>query len=178
MSIPTHLEEHLFLLIKNGDPAIPTATGPVSDLMGQETSGLYWFPTNGIYLRSDRLRPITEPSKLSTPQNPEGDPIGETASIHIIAKTLVEYVDFNSAPALFHFEPVFEIEPFVPVVYEGRHRCIGAELAGREFVLGRQIGPNHSTIIAQHSSTNSKYFKKPIHTLKQIVEIYRNDPTV
>jgi hypothetical protein len=64
------------------------------------------------------------------------------------------------------------------VLYEGRHRGVGAYLAEREYILGRQIGKEHSTVISQNTPSNTKYFNKPIYTLSDFSEKFRHDPQV
>ncbi|MDO8481348.1 MAG: hypothetical protein Q7S65_06095 [Nanoarchaeota archaeon] len=172
------LDEHLHLLLAGGNREIPIATAPIEELAGQQTSDLLWFPTDEIVLRSSRLRPTSEPSKTSTPENPEGYAVGKTGSIHTIARTFARYSDFQGTPPLFRYECIPGNTIPVPVLYEGRHRGVAAGLAGRSFILGRMIGPDHSVVVSQNLPTNLNYFGKPMYTLHQLTEMHRHNPHV
>jgi hypothetical protein len=51
---------------------LPISTGHLEGISGQNISHLLWFPINSLWIRSDRLRPAGEPSKISTLENPRG----------------------------------------------------------------------------------------------------------
>lgn len=174
--VDEEIQEHLYESI-NGGMKYPISTKKIDKLSGSEESGLMWFKVSDLWLRSDRLRLARTPSKISTLENPEGDPLGITASIHDIARTYQTSSLFHSAPVLVCYEEI-PGNGIGTLLYEGRHRAVGAYLAEREFILGRQIAEGHSTVISQNSSSNLKYFQKPIFHIKEFTEMFRQDSRV
>jgi len=146
-------------------------------LIGQEVSDLMWFEVANLWLRSSRLRPANMPSKISTLENPEGELVGITASIHDIADTYRRIHSFNSEPVLVYYEK-FQGDGLDMLSYEGRHRAVGAYLADRRYILGRQIGSEHSTILSQSSPDNKKYYRQPIFKMDVFGEMFRNNMDV
>lgn len=176
--IPRELLTHLFLYTSNGDGEIPHFNeNEIPELKDQKKSGLTWFPVNSLYLRSTRLRPAGELSKGSMPGNPSFEISILTPSIHDIAATYVRYPKFNSEPISCYYELVGDKRQIL-VVYEGRHRSLGAFEAGRKFILGRFIGPENSLIASQTSPEFPYYFRKPIHPIRYLFKLYKHDPQV
>lgn len=169
---------HLFMAAPIGDGRIPLFDKTrIPQLNGQGKSELRWFPLSELYLRGTRLRPTNEPSRASLPGNPTFVTALPTASIHDISSTYIEHPYFNSNPILCHYE-FAEDRGWVLMVYEGRHRIVGANLANRELILGRLVGPEHSLITSQTLPKYTHYYGKPIYQLVEITDLYKTDPTV
>ncbi len=169
-------EPHLF---RSALPGVgyPLATNQLNSLSGQDESSLVWFYTGDLWVRSNRLRTLKEPSKISTIDYPDGKSTGITASIHDIAAQYKKNYLFNSNPILVHFEKIPD-KGTLSVVYEGRHRAVGAELAKRPFILGRLISGEHSTVRSQTNPENKKYFQKPFYHLSEFTQLYKNNKEV
>jgi|TARA_Y100000310_G_scaffold340922_1_gene438356 hypothetical protein len=169
-------DQHEYKSVVPGE-IYPISEKQVNGLSGQETSDLMWFKVSNLWLRSGRLRPAKEASKISTLENPEGDLNGITASIHDIAETYRRRPLFNSEPVLVCYEGIQE-EGLDMLLYEGRHRGAGAYLAEREYILGRQICNEHSTVLSQNSPSNKKYFQQPIFNISEFTEMFRDNMDV
>ncbi|MDD5178261.1 MAG: hypothetical protein PHT54_03210 [Candidatus Nanoarchaeia archaeon] len=180
----------------------------IPELPDNAVSEDVWFKVKDLYLRSSRLRKKGEPQKLSTPQNPHGILLNDiTPSIHEISETYKEFPEFNSFPIFCHYEIISEdikkniidrIEMIsdvsfndiakitekimdvekVLLIYEGRHRGVGAYLAEREFIIGRLVGEDYTSVQSQHSPEKVDYFNKPIYLVGELGLMYKNDHEV
>ena len=164
------------ILMSCENSAIETAsTKNICNLKWQNVSKLFWLRVDELFMRSTNLRWAWLPSRTSTPAFPLGVENWEkTVSIHVIAKTYRNHPNFYSQPVLFHYEKHPKINKLVPVLYEGRHRALGAKIANRTYILGRQIWKKYSSVISQNLP-ESAYFRKPLYSIHEISDLYKNN---
>lgn len=177
--IPNWLRKYLYAEMSLRGSGIQIASKKrIYELKGQSISELLWLKLENLYIRSKRLRPAGCPSKISTPECPVGKENWEiTPSIREIARIYKRYPRFHSDPVLFHYELDPHNRKMVAVLYEGKHRCVGAKIAGRKYILSRQVWEEYSAVIAQKLEKNKNYFGKPLYNLHYVYDLYKNNPT-
>lgn len=163
------LSKDLYLEAANGSLEIPKFNNSNNRSQNCESVD-YWFLISALFLRSDYLRPHREPRRDCG--NSQALP---TISVHTIAETYLLNPCFNSAPILVHPEVISEKNRRILIVYEGRHRAIGAALAGRKYILGRLIDSEHPDVIYQHTPTSKTYFRMPLYPLAELAAMYKHN---